>query len=909
MFWKRKRSWRDFSEEIRAHLQLEADELKADGQTDTEARSAALRTFGNITLAQERLYERGRTLWLDDLFRDIRYALRTMRRSPVFTVGTAILLALGIGANTAIYSFAEAILLRSLPVQDPRSLVLLKWRSPDNPPVKHSQDGESHREAALGYVSGNFPYPAFELLRSDNGVLSSTFGFFGGGDITVSTSGSAEVASSLFVSGEFFSGLGIPPAVGRTIDRQDDRAGGSAVAVLSHAYWKARFGENSNAIGQTILINNTPFQVIGVAANGFFGVDPGKDVRIYLPIRFYEATRSQFVGNSNSMYRDDHWYWIQIMGRLRPGVTRQQAEAALSAAFSAWVASTASSEKEKTILPTLYLQDGASGLDLVRYYFSKPLFLLMTMAGLILALACANVANLLLARAAARRREIALRLGLGAGRLRMARQLLTESLLLSILGGAFGVFVAWAGMRGLSTLVSTWEQDTTFRAEMNWSFLLVSAGLAAITGLLFGLAPAIQAGRVQPGPGLKEAQHGGPAGWFVRVFPGGVLKNGLVTVQIAISLLLLAGASLFVRTVSNLQSVRLGFNPDHLLLFDVDARQAGYEGETMARFYTGATNRLRLMPGVQAATLASYALVAGSRSGTSVSVPGDPSTAKLGTAVIWVGPNFLNTMQIPLVLGRDISEKDSRSGPMAVVVNEAFVAKHFPDRSAIGQTLQFADPENASATIVGVARNTPLYSLKEETEPVVYGSYLQHLARISKMTFLLRTGGGSFPIAGAAQRVIASVDARVPITNVRTQIMQIQRTIGQERLFAFLCSTFAILALVIASVGLYGTLAYGVLRRTGEIGIRMALGARRRQVVLMILRESLPMVTVGLLIGLSLVWASSRLIESFLFGMTPADPAALSRAVITLVTSATIAGLLPAWRASRVDPMVSLRYE
>jgi predicted permease len=909
MFWKRKRSGRDFSEELRSHLELEADELKTEGLAPNEAPWAARRAMGNLTAAEERFYERGRLMWLDDLIRDAHYALRMMRRSPGFTAGTALLLALGIGANTAIYSFVEAILLRSLPVRDPQSLVLLKWRATKDPAVSRSFDGESHRDPALGIVSGNFPFPAFEFLGSDNQVLSGIFGFAGGGNLTVLANGSADRTGALFVSGQFFRSLNIVPALGRILEPVDDGAGAPAVAVLSHAWSKAHFGESANAIGQTILVNNQPFQVVGIAPEGFFGVDTGRNVQVYLPIRSFQSLRTQFVGNRNSMYRDEHWYWIQVMGRLRPGVTMPQAEAALAASFAGWVGNTASTDREKATLPTLYLQEGASGLDFQRYSFSKPLFLLMAMAGLILAIACANVANLLLARAVARRREIALRLGLGGGRWRISRQLLTESVLLSALGGAFGILFAWAGMRGLSALLDVWQHGTTFRVEVNWSFLIVSAALALLTGLLFGVAPAIQSSRVQPGPGLKEVRIGGPATWLGRMFPGSGLKNGLVAIQIAISLTLLAGAFLFVRTVSNLQSVRLGFNQDNLLLFDVDAKQAGYQGEALGRFYDQAVSQLRSIPGVQTATIASYALVAGSRSGTGISVPGETASSNKSTAVVWVGPDFLTTMQIPLVYGGDLSDRDTRSARVVAVINEAFAARHFPDRNPVGEQIRFNDPENALATIVGVARNSLLTSLKQEIEPLVLFAYPQHLARISNMTFVARTATNPAAVAGSARRVLAAVDSRVPVTNIRTQAAQIRQTIGLERLFASLCSAFAILALVIASVGVYGTLAYSVSRRTGEIGIRVALGARRGQIVTLILRESLLMIAVGLALGVPLVWGASHFIQSFLFGAPPTDPIALSAAAISLVTSATIAGLLPAWRAARLDPTVSLRHE
>jgi predicted permease len=906
MFRKRRRDPSDFAEEIRSHLDLESDELKREGAAEAEARSTALRAFGNVTSTRERSYERGRLAWLDELMQDARYALRAMRRSPAYTAGVALVLALGIGANTAIYSFVEAVILRHLPLTDAQSLVLLKWHAADSPKVKRSISGEAHRDPSLGYVSGNFPYRAFEFL-ANNRVLSTTFGFFGGGDVTVLANGSADRAKSLFVSGRFFSGLQLAPSLGRMIDLEDERADGQAVAVLGHSYWQTRFGGNPAAVGQNILVNNAPFRVVGVAPRGFFGVDAGSNAQVYIPVRYYQPLRSAFSGNRNSMYQDDHWYWIQIMGRLQPGVSRQQAEAALSASFAGWVAATAENEADRKDLPLLYLLNGATGVDFLRVYYSKPLYLLAAMAGLILAVACANVANLQIARAFGRRREIVLRYGLGAGRWRIARQLLTECLLLSSVAGVASVLFAWAGMRGLSLLAASWAQDVQFRAEINWNCLLVSAALTLLTGLVFGLAPAIQVSRFQLAPGLKEVRSGAPAGWLRRMLPASGLRSGLVTVQIALSLLLVSGAWLFFRTVSNLRSVRLGFNPERVAIFEADARQAGHTGDAMGRFYGELERRLRTIPGVRAATSASYAPVSRSRSGTSVVLPGREKG--IGTAVVWVGPDFFSTLQIPMALGREIGERDLASAPMVVVVNEAFVARHLPPGNPIGQSLRFGPPEDSPAVIVGVARNTQLVGLRDEVEPVVFGAYQQHLTRISRMTFLLRAANDSIPVIASARRIVESMDSRIPVIEVRTFEKQINGTIGQERLFAFLCSAFAGLALVIASVGLYGTLAYGVSRRTGEIGVRIALGARRVRVVSMILRESLSMIVAGFVIGLPLIWFSDKVIGAFLFRAAPNDPLTLVVPAAVLLVSALIAAGLPACRAARIDPIRALRHE
>jgi macrolide transport system ATP-binding/permease protein len=891
MFWKRKRNPEDFAEEIRAHIELEADEQKAEGRPD--AHFAARRAFGNVTALRERSYERGRTAWLDELSQDVRYALRTMRRSPAYTAGAALLLALGIGANTAIYSFVEAVALRDLPVSDPDSLVLLKW-SAGKAKFNRRHSGEAHTDPQRGHVSGNFPYRAWEAL-STNRVLSDIFAFKEGDDVTVVAQGRGDLANGLFVSGQFFSGLRLAPAMGRGIDSQDERPDSQAAIVISHSYWQTRFGGNPGVLGQSIAVNNTPFTIVGVAPKGFVGLDTGSNVHLYMPLRFCQSVRTSFAGFKDSIYAADRWYWLQIMGRLQPGVSRQQAETVLAATFAGWVSGTAETDAERAGLPSLYLASGSNGLDFLRFYHSAPIFLVAAMAGLILTIACANLANLQMARAVGRRREVLLRYSLGAGRWRVGRQLLTESVMLAAAGGVLSILFAWGGMKGLGALALNWQKGVTFRAEMNWNCLAVSAALTLLTGLLFGMAPALQASRLQLASGLREGRIGHPASWG---------RRGLVTVQIALSLLLVAGASLFVRTLTNLRSIGLGFNPDRVLALEADAHQAGYRGDALGRFYSEVETRLRSTPGVQASTSANYALVSNNESRSTVSIPSNPAAGDVGPVVMWVGPDFFAALQIPLRSGRDITLRDTATAPMVAVVNEAFANKHLPGLNPIGQQIHFGGPENSLATIVGVSKDTPLSSLKKDPEPTVFGVYTQHIQRIRRMTFFVRGGG-----AAEARRVVEAIDSRIPVVNVRTLETQIADTIGRERLFASLCSVFAGLALVIASVGLYGTLAYSVSRRTSEIGVRIALGASRRRVIAMVVGESLVMIVAGVAIGLPFVWSSEKVIGSFLFRAASNDPSALAVPIAVLLAAALIAAGFPAWRAARIDPMTALRHE
>lgn len=906
MFWRRKRNPEDLAEEIRSHLALEADELRSDGVSD--ATSAARRAFGNVTSLQERSYERGRVGWLDDLGRDLRYAWRTLRRSPAYTAGTALLLALGIGANTAIFSFVEAIVLRPLPVPDPHSLMLLKWHSRSDPKIKRSISGEAHRDPLLGYVSGNFPYPALQYLAADHDVLSGAFGFAGGNELTAIAGGVTDRAKTLFVSGAFFGTLQIPPVWGRMLDSQDELPAATPVVVLSHSYWQSRFHGEGGVIGQTILINNAPFVIAGVAPKGFFGVDSSAEMQLYLPLSWYQKLRTNFSGNQNSMYADNHWFWVFCMARLKPGVTVKQAESKLAAVWASWLAGVAANDAERADLPVLYLDDGAPGLDMLRIYYTRPLYAIVVMAALILLIACANVASLQLARAHGRRREIALRYGLGASRWRIARQMLTEGVLLSALGGALSIAFAWIGMRCLSALIDVWRPGIIFRAEIDWNCAVFSAALAVLAGLLFGVGPAIQASRIDLTPALKETRGGSLPSRLQRWIPALGLRSGLVTVQIALSLLLIAGAGLFVRTLSNLRSVSLGFQPEGVFTFDLDGRQGGYKQDALSKFYFDVEARLRDIPGVRSVAAASYALSSGSSSGTTVSLPGNPTAGDIQTAVMWIGPGFFSTLRLPLVAGREFTTHDTASAPMTVVVNEAFVARHLTG-NPIGQLVHFASPENKNAVVVGVCGNTPVASPRNPIGPMVFGAYAQHATRVSRMTFLMRSDIDGVSLSRAARSALDSVDRRAASGQFASMSAGIQQTIGQERLLATLSSAFAVLALVIASVGLYGTLAYDVSRRTAEIGIRIAIGAKPRSVVAMILRESAWMIVAGVVLGLPFVWASGKVIQDFLYGAKPSDASSLAVPVVVLLVSALAAAVLPAGHAARIDPTQTLRHE
>jgi macrolide transport system ATP-binding/permease protein len=841
------------------------------------------------------------------MLNDLRYALRTLRANRLFAAMAILSLALGIGANTAIYSFMDAILVRTLPIQNPAALVALQWHAKTAPALARSINGSMWDHPELGRVSPNLPWRAFEVLSKDNPVLSHVVAFRNTYRFTALIQGQGTPVEGLYCTGGFFNALGTPPAAGRLIAPDDDREGVSPVAVISYAFAQRRFGGAEQALGQTALVNDTPFTIVGVTHPGFPGIVPGQRHDIYMPMMSGILVDRIYSGNPRERFTDEKYYWAEILGRLKPGVTLPQAQAALGPMFHQWVSSVASSDEERKVLPQLAVLDASRGLDQMRRQYSKPLFFLMTLVGLILTIACANLANLLLARAAGRRREMAVRLSLGAGRARIVRQLLTESLLLASLGGVIGLLFAYWGIRGLSVLMANGRESFLLDVTLNWRVLAVTMGLALLTGVLFGLAPALQSTRVDLTTALKQTRAGESRkrfGWL-KVS----LSQTLVVTQIAVSLLLLVAAGLFVRTLNKLNSIEVGFNRENLLLFSVHARQAGYRQEAMPRFFANLQERFASIPGVRSASASNFGMVTQSMNSGRIQVPG--FTGPDATAAfLSVAPKFFETMQIPILLGRAIDERDIAAGTKVAVVNEVFVKKYLGGQSPVG--MRFRQGRAANATeyeIVGVARNARYHSLKNEIPAVAYNPYTHQLQSLGSLTFELRAAGDPLSLVAAVREVVRQADSRIPVTDIRTQDAAIDQTIGQERTFATLCTAFALLAVAIACVGLYGTMAYSVARRTNELGLRMALGAQRKKLIWMVLREVFVMAAVGLAIGVPVALATTRFVKSFLFEMKPNDPWAIAGAAVVLVLAAVAAGYGPAWRASRIDPWNALRHE
>ncbi len=889
-------------EEIELHLAERAAELQADGMTPERAGAEARRRFGNVGLKHEQAREIWMTRFLSELGQDVRYGFRNMIANKGFSALAVLLLALGIGANTAIYSFMESILLRSLPVADPESLVVLNWRSrpPENASkqwvhVIHGVQGVLWPGDRGTLVSGMFPYGAFETLGNQNPVFSTLFGYFNGLHKTLTVRGQATTAGAEYVTGEYFRGLSVSPAAGRLISSEDDRSGAAPVAVISFATSQKRFGEPPNAIGQSILVDNVPFTVIGVTPPEFFGVDPAAAPDVYLPLHMNVLLDGAQAAHT---YSDGNFYWIEMMGRLRPGVSMAQAQAALAPRFHQWVATTASTDGERAKLPALILNPGAEGLGSLRRQYSKPLYVLLAMVGLILVITCANIANLLLARAAARSREMAVRLSLGAGRLRVIRQLLTESLMLASLGGAFGVLFAIWGMRSLTYLFSKGQENFTLHAELNWSVLAVTAALSVVCGLLFGIVPAIQSTRPDVMPALKNGRGGGPRRRA---------QHALVVAQIAISFLILVAAGLFMRTLNKLHSVHLGYARENILLFSLDARQAGHRAPEIATFYADLRQRFESIPGVSSATLSQSSIISAGMAGETyrgrIKIG---AVAVTGAGVMVAGPHFFTTMQIPMLAGRELDDRDGPGSTPVAVISERLARTYFGSKNPVGRRIMFQD-EKRDLEIVGVSANLRYGGLKEGTRMAVFISARQ--ASPDRVTYALRTTGDSLRYVKTVHEIVREADPRIPVVDVITQAAEIDRTISREITFAKLCTAFAVLALLIACVGLYGTVSYSVARQAGEIGTRMALGAQRGAVVWMVLRRVLLLAAAGLAISVPAALVASRLVRSFLFGTRPNDPATLMLACVVLLMAATLAGFAPAMRASRIDPVAALRQE
>jgi predicted permease len=881
--WKRRQLERDLEDELAFHL-----EMRGEG---------ARRTFGSVEMVKEDLRDQWTFRAAENFWQDLRYATRMLRKSPAFTLVAVLSLAIGIGANTAIFSVADAILLKSLPVRDPQQLRVVEWTG--GLPF-HWHNGYHTTNRAGIRVGSSFPYPMYQQFAVNVSQFSDLMGF-ATNQVTVLAGAASHYAEVQLVTGNFFTGLGVNALAGRTLTLADDRPGAVPVAVVSYRYWERHLGLNPEAVGRTIFVNAHPVTIAGIAPREFLGINPGGAPDLYMPM----AHAGQF-GAKYYALQDADKAWVQILGRLRLEATDRQA---LAAAMHQ-AAEVADKERQKKDGPWRpVLEDGVSGLQLLRDHAMGPILILSSVVALVLLIACANLANLLLARGAARRREIAVRLSIGAGRGRVIRQLLTESVLLAGLGAASGLALAPMLVR-LVVRLTGGGGEIVIGARLDWRTILFMATIALLTALLFGLVPALRTTRLDLTPALKDASSGaGRAGGRHHT------SRFLVAGQVALSTLLLAGAGLFVRTLVNLSSIDPGFQTARLLLFNVDGSRSGYKGEKLTALYEQIREKVGAIPGVQSVTLSDFALLAGFMSNSDVSIPGyvpkdghDPLTYEMRA-----GNRFLSTLGIPLLAGRDLTERDVLHTQTVGIINETFRREYFAGGNPIGQFFCFGDGKNPKpedrVQIIGVCKDAKFDHLKNKIPPTVYLSYLQTPDFNDGMTFEVRTAMTPMAIAGAVQRTVAAIERNVPVAEMRTQEEQVQATLQTQRIFAGLVSSFGLIAALLAAIGLYGVMGYAVTRRTSEIGIRLALGADRGDVQWMVLRESLWMVGTGLVLGIPAALALTKLAQQSLYGIKPNDPASFLAAGVLMVAVAAIAAWIPARRAARVDPMRALRCE
>jgi predicted permease len=894
-------------EELRSHLDMAVELNLRNGMSPEQARREALLNFGGIAQTKEVYREQRGLPMIETALQDLRYGVRMLAKSPGFTAVAVLSLALGIGANTAIFTLIDAVLLKMLPVRNPQELVLLRWSVPSGIPVgSHRVDGNTWDENGRN-LGTSFSYPAFQQIRARNRAFTDVFAFTGLGDhVNVISKGEAGLARGQTVSSNYFSALGVQPTTGRMFVETDDRVGAPPVCVISDGYWKRRFGRDNSIAGKAISIAGVPFTIVGVTPPEFFGVQPGSAIDVWVPLSIKPLVAPVSDKKFSDFASTDYW-WVLIMGRLKPGVSERQAAAGLDVIFKQSATPDVASP-DKRILASLELTPASHGLDQLRRQFSRPLFILMGIVGLVLLIACANVANLLLARAKSRQKEIGVRLSLGASRGRLIRQLLTESALLASLGGALGLALAYWGSGLLITFISPANNKLSLNLSPDFRVLGFAAAMCLLTGLLFGLAPAWRATRVELTPALKQSTSGLSAG---RLRLG--LAKTLVIAQAALSLVLLFGAGLFVRTLVNLKNLDTGFDKDNLLLFGINPTTAGYKGPALNDFYARVQQRVAALPGVVSATASLHLLLSGSMRGNSIWVSGyNPKPGEeLSVRVVPAGSNFFETMKIPLLRGRDFNERDNESAPKIAVVNQTLVKRYFANRDPIGQRIGW-DRESPAMEIVGVAKDAKYDSLRRDAAPTIYHPFRQ-ANNLNWMHYEVRTAGDPKTFIPDVRSAVAALDRNVPLFDLKTQTEQVDELLLRERLFAKLSSFFGLLALLLACVGLYGIMSYAVVRRTSEIGIRMALGARRADILGMVLQETLVLVTIGIALGIPASLMAARFAASvfsgLLYGLKATDVTTVVIAAVLLMAVAAFAGFLPARRASLVEPTVALRYE
>jgi predicted permease len=918
VLYRRIRAWlrrgrleAELREELAQHAAWKAESLMADGIDEVEARRRAAVAVGNATRHRESAWGIWGFASLDSLLQDIRYGVRVLAKSPAFTGFAVASLAIGIGAGTAVFSLTDAVLLRTMAVHDPSSLVLMRWTS--GPVFPFTSLNGNGKQSETGLASTSFSYAAYRSFRDEASRYLDVLGFADLDQVNAAIDGRAELATAHVVSENYFDVLGVTPQRGRALGAIDSVPTATPAAVISDRFWRRRFG-GGDAIGKVVSVNAVPVTIVGIAPASFHGTGQvGSDPDLFLPLMLH----SRFMPNDDPIL-DPNFWWVLMLGRLKPGANVTEARDSLDVLLKRTVAS-AKPELTPKDLPRVDLEPGARGQLEERDTMRDPLRTMAIVTSIVLLVACANVASLLLARGRSRVRELSIRVAIGASRGRVVRQLLTEAVLLALAGTVVGVLIATWMSAALAPALSQGSEPTEVLTRVDARVLAVATAIAGAAALLFGLLPAFRATDLHVGVGLQTAGRGSIHGSRRRLLPG-----ALVVAQIALSLLLVAGAGLMIRSVWNLERVPLGFDASNLLLFRIDPSLSGYDGQRSMDIYSRVLERLRATPGVTAASLSNHRLISNSSTIAVVSradetrPPGGSAEmatyerTHLGWNLV-VDERFFTTMGIRFVRGRTFSPADEKGAPL-VIINRSLARQLFQTDDAddaIGRQIDVGSRRQSHPPlqVIGVVEDARYTSLRAKMPPTAYTYYRQFPEMKNPATFEIRTAVPPYTLVSSVNDIVREIDPNLPVARITTQTEQIERSLRTERLFARLATLLGGVAVLLSAIGLYGLLAYGVARRTPEIGLRMALGAERGVVRWMILRESLTLAIAGLLFGIPTALAGARVLQSMLFGLAPTDPGTITAASLAMLALAIVAGYIPARRASRVEPMTALRTE
>lgn len=898
---------RHVDEELAFHIGMRTQQLIAAGMSPEAAQAEALRQFGDIgavrddciSTDQERVRAQRRAGAMDELRQNLVYAARTLRRNAGFAAGVVITLALGIGANVAIFTLVHAVLLKPLPVTDPSRLVVI---------------GDASRTGSVAHTTNVrtdiFRWEHYKLLRERltgfTGILAS--GRADGIELRAGASAAEpERPRSRFVSGNYFQVLGVNAAIGRAFTAADDEAiGASPVAVISHALWQRRFEGDVSVVGRDVVINSSRFTVVGVMPEGFTGEIVGQNTDLWLPL-----TMQPVINPRRPWLTEADAYWLLLLGRRAPGVSHEQVKAQIETTVRQLVIDATTDGPPPPVSDIdVFVSEGAKGFSAVREAYGTALTTLMVGVGVLLLIICANVANLLLARAVARGREMSLRLAIGAGRGRLVRQLLSESLMLALIGAALGLLLARWGSRLLLALHADGARALPLDTGLVLPVLAFTAGLAMLTVILFGLVPALRASRVDLATALRAGARATTGTGSAAAGARNLLGQSLIAAQVSLSLVLLIGAALLVRSLQSVQNQELGLDRDHLIIADVDAMTRGYTGDRLPVMMKELSGRLQQIGGVAAVTYSENGIFSGTESGTSFQVPGFVANADADTAAAFdqVGPGYIAAIGGRVLRGRDMAADDMERGVPVTMINETMARFYFGDGDPLGRSIQFNDSQ--SVQITGVVADVKDHELKGEASRRFYLPIARNrFGEPTALSFIVRTTGDPAPVVEQVRKTIAAFDPQLPIEGVNTLSHLMRQSVREDRLLARLATGFGALALLLAAIGLYGVMTYAVSRRTGEIGLRLALGAQRPAVIRMVLGDSLRIVLIGVVAGVPLAIGAARLLRHQLYGVSATNIVAFAVALGVLLVAAIAAALIPAWRASRVQPLVALRQE